>query len=40
MEIDGVAHYKEVLFGDYMQNFFGKAHEGKKSLDFAKNNSA
>ncbi|XP_016503604.1 scopoletin 8-hydroxylase-like [Nicotiana tabacum] len=40
VEIDGFAHYKQVLFGDYMQNFFGKAHEGKKSLDFAQNNSA
>ncbi|KAK4375046.1 hypothetical protein RND71_005723 [Anisodus tanguticus] len=40
VESDGVAHYKEVLFGDYMQNFFGKAHEGKKSLHFAHNDSA
>ncbi|KAK4358969.1 hypothetical protein RND71_021198 [Anisodus tanguticus] len=40
VESDGVAHYKEVLFGDYMQNFFGKAHEGKKSLQFAQNDSA
>ncbi|MCD7463537.1 Scopoletin 8-hydroxylase [Datura stramonium] len=39
VESDGVAHYRQVLFGDYMQNFFGKAHEGKKSLDFARNDS-
>lgn len=36
---DGDAHYKQVLFGDYMKNFSGKAHEGKKSLDFAQNDS-
>lgn len=36
VERDGVAHYREVLFGDYMNNFFGNAHDGKKSLDFAK----
>ncbi|KAF8390934.1 hypothetical protein HHK36_023234 [Tetracentron sinense] len=35
VEKDGVAHYREFLFGEYMNNFFGKAHEGKKSLDFA-----
>ncbi|GFZ12637.1 2-oxoglutarate (2OG) and Fe(II)-dependent oxygenase superfamily protein [Actinidia rufa] len=35
MERDGVARYREFLFGDYMNNFFGKAHQGKKSLDFA-----
>lgn len=40
VESDGVAHYKQVLFGDYMKNFFGKAHEGKKSLDFALNDSS
>ncbi|XP_010534761.1 PREDICTED: feruloyl CoA ortho-hydroxylase 1 [Tarenaya hassleriana] len=33
---DGVARYKEVLFQDYMNNFFGQAHDGKKSLDFAR----
>ncbi|CDP17396.1 unnamed protein product [Coffea canephora] len=38
VERDGVAHYKEVIFEDYMNNFFGKAHQGKKSLDFAKIN--
>ncbi|KAK9937509.1 hypothetical protein M0R45_014292 [Rubus argutus] len=32
---DGVARYREVVFGDYMNNFFGNAHEGKKSLDYA-----
>ncbi|KAL8135433.1 scopoletin 8-hydroxylase-like [Apium graveolens] len=34
VEHHGVAHYRDVLFGDYMTNFFGKAHEGKKSLEF------
>ncbi|CAI9106606.1 OLC1v1005800C1 [Oldenlandia corymbosa var. corymbosa] len=38
VERDGVAHYREVIFQDYMNNFFGKAHEGKKSLDFARIN--
>ncbi|XP_023742843.1 scopoletin 8-hydroxylase [Lactuca sativa] len=32
---DGVARYRELLFQEYMNNFFGNAHEGKKSLDFA-----
>ncbi|KAK1420042.1 hypothetical protein QVD17_21338 [Tagetes erecta] len=32
---DGVARYRDVLFEDYMNNFFGKSHDGKKSLDFA-----
>ncbi|KAL5554313.1 hypothetical protein UlMin_041714 [Ulmus minor] len=36
VEKDGVAHYKEMAFQDYTNNFFGNAHEGKKSLDFAK----
>lgn len=36
VERDGVALYKEVVFEDYMKNFFGNAHEGKKSLDFAR----
>lgn len=36
VEKDGVAHYKDFLFEEYMNNFFGNAHEGKKSLDFAK----
>ncbi|XP_071696474.1 scopoletin 8-hydroxylase-like [Rutidosis leptorrhynchoides] len=31
---DGVARYKEVVFEEYMNNFFGKSHDGKKSLDF------
>ncbi|KAF5740788.1 oxidoreductase family protein [Tripterygium wilfordii] len=30
-----VAHYREFVFQEYMNNFFGNAHEGKKSLDFA-----
>ncbi|KAK9725437.1 hypothetical protein RND81_05G143200 [Saponaria officinalis] len=28
--------YKEVVFLEYFQNFFKNAHEGKKSIDFAK----
>ncbi|KAE9590526.1 hypothetical protein Lal_00023453 [Lupinus albus] len=32
---DGLARYREVIFQDYMKNFFGNAHAGKKSLDFA-----
>ncbi|CAK9157770.1 unnamed protein product [Ilex paraguariensis] len=35
VELDGVAHYREFMFEDYMKNFFGQAHDGKKSLDFA-----
>ncbi|KAK9275304.1 hypothetical protein L1049_022566 [Liquidambar formosana] len=35
VDSDGMARYREVVFQDYMNNFFGKAHEGKKSLDFA-----
>ncbi|XP_065865028.1 scopoletin 8-hydroxylase-like [Euphorbia lathyris] len=34
---DGVARYKEIIFGDYMNNFFTNVHDGKKSLDFATN---
>ncbi|KAF8109444.1 hypothetical protein N665_0095s0017 [Sinapis alba] len=33
---DGVARYKELLFQDYMNNFFGQPHDGKKTLDFAR----
>ncbi|KAL0900267.1 hypothetical protein Bca101_084228 [Brassica carinata] len=33
---DGVVRYKELLFQDYMNNFFGQPHDGKKSLDFAR----
>ncbi|PON77163.1 Oxoglutarate/iron-dependent dioxygenase [Parasponia andersonii] len=36
VEKDGLPRYREVVFEDYMNNFFGNAHEGKKSLDFAK----
>ncbi|KAG5416152.1 hypothetical protein IGI04_003719 [Brassica rapa subsp. trilocularis] len=36
VERDGVARYKEVLFQDYMNNFFSQPHDGKKSLDFAR----
>ena len=39
VERDGVAHYREFVFEEYMNNFFGKAYEGKKSLDFAQINS-
>ncbi|KAL6196766.1 hypothetical protein ACLB2K_032380 [Fragaria x ananassa] len=35
---DGVARYRDMVFGDYMNNFFGNAHEGKKSLDYARIN--
>ncbi|XP_050221270.1 scopoletin 8-hydroxylase-like [Mercurialis annua] len=36
VEKDGLALYKEVVFGDYMANFFSNSHQGKeKSLDFA-----
>ncbi|KAL2331082.1 hypothetical protein Fmac_018663 [Flemingia macrophylla] len=35
---DGFARYREVVMQDYMMNFFGSAHDGKKSLDFAKIN--
>ncbi|KAK7271306.1 hypothetical protein RJT34_27088 [Clitoria ternatea] len=36
---DGLARYREVLFFDYMNNFFGNALAGKKSLEFAKKNN-
>ncbi|KAF9589819.1 hypothetical protein IFM89_028754 [Coptis chinensis] len=36
VEKDGGTEYKECLFGEYMTNFFGEAHQGKKSLDFVK----
>ncbi|KAK5844221.1 scopoletin 8-hydroxylase-like [Gossypium arboreum] len=35
VEKDGMACYREVIFGDYMRNFFGNVHDGKKSLEFA-----
>jgi len=35
---DGLARYREVVLQDYMNNFFGNAHAGKKSLDFARIN--
>ncbi|KAM7489781.1 hypothetical protein LguiB_027265 [Lonicera macranthoides] len=38
VERDGLARYREFAFADYMTNFFGKAHQGKKSLDFATTN--
>ncbi|KAK1584149.1 hypothetical protein Q3G72_030258 [Acer saccharum] len=34
-ERDGGARFREVVFQDYMSNFFNNAHEGKKSLQFA-----
>ncbi|XWS16799.1 hypothetical protein CRYUN_Cryun33cG0011100 [Craigia yunnanensis] len=40
VEKDGMAHYRELVFADYMKNFFGNAHDGKKSLDFTKINFA
>ncbi|OMO53437.1 Oxoglutarate/iron-dependent dioxygenase [Corchorus olitorius] len=36
VEKDGIAHYREFVLADYMKNFFANAHDGKKSLDFAK----
>ncbi|XP_021288412.1 1-aminocyclopropane-1-carboxylate oxidase-like [Herrania umbratica] len=36
VEKDGIAHYREFLLADYMNNFFGNPHDGKKSLDFAR----
>ncbi|KAF9589711.1 hypothetical protein IFM89_027986, partial [Coptis chinensis] len=33
---DGGTEYKECLFGEYKNNFYGEVHYGKKSLDFAK----
>ncbi|XP_050230815.1 scopoletin 8-hydroxylase-like [Mercurialis annua] len=32
---DGLAIYREIIFGDYMTNFFSNSHQGKESLDFA-----
>ncbi|XP_022776956.1 feruloyl CoA ortho-hydroxylase 1-like [Durio zibethinus] len=40
VEKDGVARYREFVFSDYMNSFFGNAHDGKKSLEFAKPNLA
>ncbi|XP_061350576.1 scopoletin 8-hydroxylase [Gastrolobium bilobum] len=36
MKKDGLARYREVVFQDYMNHFFGNSHDGKKSLDFAR----
>ncbi|XP_050205356.1 scopoletin 8-hydroxylase-like [Mercurialis annua] len=33
---DGVANYREVVFEDYVNNFFSNAYDGKKSLDFSR----
>jgi feruloyl-CoA ortho-hydroxylase len=33
---DGKACYRDLLFQDYFNNYFMNAHEGKKSLDYAK----
>ncbi|KAK8469365.1 hypothetical protein PHAVU_005G061132 [Phaseolus vulgaris] len=38
VEKDGLARYRQVVLQDYMNNFFGNAHAGKKSLDFARIN--
>ncbi|XVE52904.1 hypothetical protein DITRI_Ditri02bG0161600 [Diplodiscus trichospermus] len=40
VEKDGVALYREFVFSDYMNSFFGNAHDGKKSLEFAKSTFA
>ncbi|KAJ0568789.1 putative oxoglutarate/iron-dependent dioxygenase, isopenicillin N synthase [Helianthus annuus] len=32
---DGVARYKEVIYGEYWKSYFEKSLNGKKSLDFA-----
>ncbi|KAK9056387.1 hypothetical protein SSX86_027477 [Deinandra increscens subsp. villosa] len=32
---DGVARYKEVVYEEYLKNYFEKSLDGKKSLDFA-----
>nr|ACJ85455.1 unknown [Medicago truncatula] len=29
-------HYKQVVFSDYFNYFFSKAHDGKKTIEFAK----
>ncbi|KAK1393157.1 feruloyl CoA ortho-hydroxylase 1-like [Heracleum sosnowskyi] len=39
VERDGTAHYREYMFGEYLANYFGNAHEGKKSLEFAETKS-
>lgn len=39
-ELDGGALYREVIFGEYMRNFFGHALEGKKALDFVNINTS
>ncbi|XP_059666671.1 scopoletin 8-hydroxylase-like [Cornus florida] len=36
VERDGVLRYREVVFEDYINGFFGNPHEGKKSLDFSR----
>ncbi|KAE8703371.1 2-oxoglutarate and Fe(II)-dependent oxygenase superfamily protein [Hibiscus syriacus] len=38
VEKDGIARDREFVFADYMNSFFGNAHKGKKSLEFAKTN--
>ncbi|KAG5117763.1 hypothetical protein JHK84_043876 [Glycine max] len=37
---DGLARYTEVVYNDYLNNFFGNALARKKSLDFARFNFA
>nr|DAD41790.1 TPA_asm: hypothetical protein HUJ06_016113 [Nelumbo nucifera] len=35
-EKDGKTVYRHLLFGEYMTNYFGAAHQGKKTLVFAR----
>ncbi|KAG9443179.1 hypothetical protein H6P81_019033 [Aristolochia fimbriata] len=35
-EKDGKRVYRDLLFGEYMDNYFGAGHRGKTTLDFAK----
>ncbi|XP_068645300.1 scopoletin 8-hydroxylase [Aristolochia californica] len=35
-EKDGKRVYRDLLFGEYMTNYFGAGHQGKRTLDFAK----
>ncbi|GMJ11378.1 Scopoletin 8- Hydroxylase [Hibiscus trionum] len=39
VEKDGIALYREFIFGDYMNNVYENTAEDKKPLDFAKINS-
>lgn len=35
-EKDGKAVYRQLPFGEYMNNYFGASHQGKNTLDWAK----